>query len=159
MALSAPVTLHRIHGVVNGGMFGGPSWSSLAGASHATAHEASTFSAVPNTTRGRANLSILAARTAAPSAPHSLQPPPTPVVTRPRRSSMRSLSAPVSIAARALSEDPFADVHAVSHQEFTIDALPPHSTPFLSSLFRSQTTAKPSASFRGGSVLPFSCCP
>ena len=38
---------------------------------------------------------------------------------------MRSLSAPVSIAARALSEDPFADVHAVSHQEFTIDALPP----------------------------------
>ena len=68
MALSAPVTLHRIHGVVNGGMFGGPSWSSLAGASHATAHEASTFSAVPNTTRGRANLSILAARTAAPFA-------------------------------------------------------------------------------------------
>lgn len=92
MALSAPA--HRLHGVLNGGVFGGPSWSSLAGASHA---DASSFSAVPNTTRGRANLAILAARTAQAN-PHALAAPPTPVVTRPRRSSVRSVSVPDFVA-------------------------------------------------------------
>ncbi|EKM56156.1 uncharacterized protein PHACADRAFT_257234 [Phanerochaete carnosa HHB-10118-sp] len=128
MALSAPA--HRLHGVLNGGVFGSPGWSSIAGASHA---EASSFSAVPNTNRGRATLAILAARTAQLQAhhhqPHALAPPPTPVVTRPRRSSVRSVTVPVSIRPRAAVapavDDPFADHHAVAAQDFIADALPP----------------------------------
>lgn len=125
MALSVPA--HRIQGV-----FGSPSWSSLAGASHA--HESMAFNAMPNTTsRGRVNLAVLAARTAVASQQSSPMLPQTPVVTRPRRSSVRSVAVPVSIrrapppppprAAISHIEDPFADAHAP--QDFLAQALPP----------------------------------
>ncbi|KAF7793405.1 hypothetical protein EIP86_004517 [Pleurotus ostreatoroseus] len=109
MALVA-VPSHRIHSA-----FGAPSFASISGASPSTSHLQATFNAQPNVSyRSRAApLSILAARTAAASAQGSS----TPVVTRPRRPSFRSVtipSAPVDTrrvppSARTQAQDPFAD--------------------------------------------------
>ncbi|KAI0345034.1 hypothetical protein BDW22DRAFT_1426739 [Trametopsis cervina] len=115
MALVVPA--HRIQGV-----FGSPSWSSILPASGAASqsHEMS-FNALPNASfssvRNRAaaaNLSYVAARTAFASVPV------TPVVTRPRRSSIHGATTPVSnrrappppptVRTSVISvDDPFAD--------------------------------------------------
>ncbi len=111
MALVA-VPSHRIQTIH--GAFGSPSFASmLPVGSHA---QASSFNSLPNVSfsscrggRG-ANLSILAARTAAASAP------PTPIVTRPRRPSIRQVpittrraAPPPPRTAVASAQDPFAD--------------------------------------------------
>ena len=120
MALVAPA--HRIQTIH--GVFGSPSWSSILPASGASQSlEMSSFNSLPNTSltslrgRGNVNLSLLAARSAMPSAPS----PQTPVVTRPRRSSIHGVSTPVTTrrppppppVQRAtiipVIEDPFAD--------------------------------------------------
>jgi hypothetical protein len=93
MALVA-VPSHRLQ-TIHG--FGAPSFASISGAG-GPSHLQASFNSQPNvsytTSRARgAPLSILAARTAAASA---AQAPPTPVVTRPRRPSFRSVPIPVS---------------------------------------------------------------
>ncbi|KAI0699656.1 hypothetical protein BC835DRAFT_1330159 [Cytidiella melzeri] len=131
MALVVPA--HRIQTIH--GVFGSPSWSSIlpvSGASHS--HELS-FHSLPNTSltplRNRGpNLTILATRTGVSSVPTSH----TPVLTRPRRSSIHSASSPISTrrapppppvqrttVASAL-EDPFADKPV--GQDYVIEALP-----------------------------------
>ncbi|KAI0093834.1 hypothetical protein BDY19DRAFT_989368 [Irpex rosettiformis] len=124
MALVVPA--HRIQTIH--GVFGSPSWSSILPASGASQSlEMSSFNALPNTSlsslrgRGSANLSLLAARSAAPSA-SSVSPTHTPVVTRPRRASVHGLSTPVTtrrappppptqrMTIIPVVEDPFADM-------------------------------------------------
>ncbi|KAI0818658.1 hypothetical protein BC629DRAFT_667759 [Irpex lacteus] len=118
MALTVPA--HRIQTIH--GVFGSPSWSSIlpaSGASHSL--EMSSFNSIPNTSltslrgRGSTGLSVLAARSAAPSASASLSSPHTPVVTRPRRSSIHGRTTIVPVV-----EDPFAD-----NQDYIVETLPP----------------------------------
>ncbi|KAF7791019.1 hypothetical protein EIP86_001978 [Pleurotus ostreatoroseus] len=118
MALVA-VPSHRIHSA-----FGGPSFASISGASASAAHIQASWNAQPNVSyRSRAApLSILAARTSAASSSYN-HAPSTPVVTRPRRPSFRSVtipSAPVDTrrappSTRTQAQDPFADSSEYVH--------------------------------------------